>query len=112
MLLLLDADANSATGWLGYDFVIGRLGPGSLERSSGRGFTWTSAGKVELHSEGSELELALSWKALGLSGPPPAKLDFKWADNCIQAGDWPDLTLNGDTAPNDRFNYRAMRHPD
>jgi hypothetical protein len=39
---------------------------------------------------------------------PPATLDFKWADNCIAVGDWTDFTLNGDAAPNDRFNYRAQ----
>jgi hypothetical protein len=53
-----------------------------------------------------ELEVAIPWQTLGLKAPP-AKLDFKWADNCHQAGDWSDFTLNGDAAPNDRFNYRA-----
>jgi len=45
------------------------------------------------------------------ANPPPAQLDFKWADNCIVAGDWTDFTLNGDAAPNDRFNYRALLKP-
>ena len=63
-------------------------------------------GKVKWRVQGNELELAIPWKALGLKSPP-AKLDFKWADNCLQAGDWTDFTLNGDAAPNDRFNYRA-----
>ena len=54
-----------------------------------------------------ELELAIPWKPLGLRSPP-ARLDFKWADNCLQTGDWTDFTLNGDAAPNDRFNYRAQ----
>lgn len=107
MLLYLDLDANPATGWLGYDVVIGRTGVGSLERHREGGFGWTAVGKVELRREGSELELGVAWKALGLEGPP-ARLDFKWADNCLQLGEWSDLTLNGDTAPNDRFNYRAV----
>ena len=34
-------------------------------------------------------------------------LEFKWADNIQQTGEWSDFTLNGDSAPNDRFNYRA-----
>lgn len=34
-------------------------------------------------------------------------VDFKWTDNCYEKGDWTDFTLNGDAAPNDRFNYRA-----
>ena len=56
---------------------------------------------------GNELELAIPWKSLGLKSPPAA-LDFKWADNCLQALDWADFTLNGDAAPNDRFNYRVQ----
>jgi hypothetical protein len=111
MLLFLDVDTTSATGWLGYEFVVGRAGTGSLERSTGSGFHWTEAGTLEVRVEGNELELAIPWKSLGLTGPP-AKLDFKWADHCIQSGDWTDLTLNGDTAPNDRFNYRAIRRPE
>ena len=55
---------------------------------------------------GNELELEMEWTALGLASPPAA-LEFKWADNCLQAGDWSDFTLNGDAAPNDRFNFRA-----
>jgi len=44
--------------------------------------------------------------ALGLA-KLPATLDFKWADNIQQTGEAADFTLNGDAAPNDRFNYRA-----
>ena len=107
MLLFLDTDADSKTGWLGYDFVVNHAGPGSLERSAGSGFKWSAAGKINWRAKGNELELAIRWKLLGLKSPP-GMLDFKWADNCIQAGDWTDFTLNGDAAPNDRFSYRAQ----
>ena len=107
MVLFLDTDANVKTGWLGYDFVINQAGIGTLERNVGGRFTWTTAGKVKWNVQGNELELSIPWKALGLKSPPPT-LDFKWADNCLQSGDWSDFTLNGDAAPNDRFNYRAI----
>jgi hypothetical protein len=113
MLLLLDLDASTRTGWLGYDFVLNRAAPGSVERHAGGGdgFAWTNAGTVEWRVAGDGLELSLPWSVLGLSTPPD-QLDFKWADNCIAAGDWTDFTLNGDAAPNDRFNYRAvLREP-
>jgi len=111
MLLFLDTDANPKTGWLGYDFVVNRVAPGSLERNDGNGFGWSPAGKVDWRLVGVELELAVTWKAVGIKSPP-ATLDFKWADNCIAVGDWTDLTLNGDAAPNDRFNFRArMKSP-
>ena len=107
MLLFLDADADARTGWLGYDFVVNRSGAGKLERNGGGKFAWSPAGQVKWRVQGNEMELAIPWKALGLKSPP-THLDFKWADNCLQAGDWTDFTLNGDAAPNDRFNYRAQ----
>jgi hypothetical protein len=68
---------------------------------------WSTAGEVKWRAQGNELELAIPWKALELKSPP-ATLDFKWADNCLHVDDWTDFTLNGDAAPNDRFNYRAQ----
>ena len=110
MVLFLDTDADTKTGWLGYDFVVNRAGVGKLERSTGAGFVWQAAGEVKWRVQGNEMELTIPWKALGLKSPP-ARLDFKWADNCLQAGDWTDFTLNGDAAPNDRFNFRAASSP-
>ncbi len=106
MVLFLDTDADVRTGWLGYEYVVNRAEPGSLERHEGPGFRWKRVGTVDWRHAGSALELSLPWRRLGLSGPPRA-LDFKWADNCIALGDWSDFTLNGDAAPNDRFNFRA-----
>lgn len=110
MLLFLDVDADARTGWLGYEFVVNRAGVGVVEGHADGGFAWRKAGKADLRCAGNEMELSLPWSALGLK-TPPARLDFKWADNCIVAGDWTDFTLNGDTAPNDRFNYRAVLKP-
>ena len=106
MVLFLDTDADVKTGWLGYDFVVNRVNAGALERNVGGRFAWSPVGQAKWHLRGHELELQVPWKSLGLKSPP-ATLDFKWADNCLQALDWTDFTLNGDAAPNDRFNYRA-----
>ena len=107
MVLFLDTDADAKTGWLGYDFVVNRAGAGKLERNIGAGFAWQAASEVKWRFQGNEMELTIPWKALGFKSAP-TRLDFKWADNCLQAGDWTDFTLNGDTAPNDRFNFRAI----
>ena len=109
MLLLLDLDASTRSGWLGYDVVLNRVAPGSVERHVSAGFGWTNVGTAEWHVAGDGLELSVPWSVLGLSAPPD-QFDFKWADNCIAAGNWTDFTLNGDAAPNDRFNYRAVLH--
>ena len=110
MLLFIDADNNPATGWLGYDCVVNRtvMGPQmtSLQRNLGGAYKWGSPVIVGYRAAGNELELAIPRAALGIT-KLPAVIDFKWADNIQQTGDASDFTLNGDAAPNDRFNYRA-----
>ena len=110
MLLYIDADQNPTNGWLGYDFVVNHASPqtytATLEKQQGRGYAWGSPVSIEYRAVGKELELAIPRAALGLT-QRPATLDFKWADNIQQTGDWSDFMLNGDVAPNDRFNYRA-----
>jgi hypothetical protein len=111
MLLYIDADNNPKTGWLGYDYVINRthVRPGitTLERNDGGGYQWKALRDIEFRSAGNELEIAIPRAALGLTADA-FTLDFKWADNIQQTGDWSDFTLNGDVAPNDRFNFRAI----
>jgi len=111
MLLFLDVDGNPANGWLGYDYVLNRQPPvdvgAALERHTGEGYPWTDAGRVRWKAAGTQLELAIPWRTMGLTGPPP-HVDFKWGDNILQTGDWSDFTLNGDVAPNGRFNYRLV----
>jgi hypothetical protein len=115
-MLFLDVDSDPKTGWLGYDFVVGRkpagAGRAALERHAGAGggYEWGSPVEVESASSGGRLELAIPLSALGLSAAPRS-LDFKWADGIAGTGDWSDFTLNGDVAPNDRFNYRAVFDP-
>lgn len=110
MLLFLDTDGNSTNGWLGFDFVANRSGVSShasrVERNGG-GYRWIDPAPIAMAVAGNELELAIPLAALGLR-QPPAWIDFKWADNLQQTGDWSDFTLHGDAAPNDRFKYRAL----
>lgn len=111
MLLFIDADRNARTGWLGYDFAVRRYDPrrnkATLERQTGDGYHWGSPVEVDYRLAGNELEMAVPRAALGIPPEQPA-FDFKWADNIQQTGDWSDFTLNGDAAPNDRYNFRAI----
>ena len=107
MILLLDVDANPTNGWLGYDFVLNRIRPGSIERHTTEGFKWAPVGVAAWRMVGAELEVAIPWRMFGRTAAPPF-LDFKWGDGLQLDGHWSDLTLNGDAAPNDRFNYRAI----
>ena len=110
MLLLLNTDADYKTGWLGYDFLINRrvgAKTASLERNVGGGFRWTTAGQVQYRARSNELMLAVPRALLGVTRLP-ATIDFKWADDCLsKTPTASDFTLNGDAAPDDRFNYRA-----
>jgi hypothetical protein len=110
MHLLIDADQNPTTGWLGYDFLVSGA---TLHRhqtpSAGTApaFTWTKVQDITKHVGTRELHLAIPRAALGLAvGETAVKLDFKWADNLQNPNDPLDLYISGDVAPDGRFSYR------
>jgi len=110
MMLFIDADHNPNTGWMGYDFVVNRTGISAkttIERNIGGTYNWGNPTQITYQRFGRDLELAIPRSVLGISSLP-ATLDFKWADNIAQNGKASDFMLNGDVAPNDRFNYRAQ----
>jgi len=111
MLLFIDTDHDSKSGWLGYDFVLNRTNirpdTTTLESATAHDYTWRNATDIPYRLSGNQLELSIPRAALNIT-KLPATLDFKWADNLQQTGDAADFTQNGDTAPNARFNYRAI----
>lgn len=110
MMLFIDADHNPNTGWMGYDFVVNRVGIGAkttIERNLGSGYSWGKPTTIPYQRFGRDLELSVPRSVLGIT-TLPATIDFKWADGIQQTGEATDFTLNGDVAPNDRFNYRAL----
>jgi hypothetical protein len=109
MLLFLNIGGTYKKGWIGYDFVVNRRpgsGGTSVESNSGGSYTWRPDATVGYRVEGNELMVVVPRKLLGLRKGANV-IDFKWADNIAQTGDASDFTLNGDAAPDDRFNYRA-----
>ncbi len=109
MLLLIDSDGDSSTGWYGYDILINKDiasdGKGSVLRFvDGK---WVKAGEYRFAVDGNKLELAVPKSLLGVSGKS-ITIDFKWADNTGELVDPISLCLKGDTAPNRRFNYRFI----
>jgi hypothetical protein len=97
-------DAGS-TNWHGYNFMVNRTAPGILERNLG-GWNWRGAGTVRYNVQGCEMELAIRRADLGLSdASKPLHIQFKWADHMQHPGEIEDFAINGDTAPNGRFNY-------
>jgi hypothetical protein len=110
MWLLIDSDQNPATGWDGYDFVVDRTvdakGQTWLERNKG-GWNWERVAPVSIQVVGNEMQLAVPRNALGLGADRKGiRFDFKWADNLQRAGDVMDFYIDGEVAPEGRFNYR------
>ncbi|MBL7647163.1 MAG: hypothetical protein JNK74_13330 [Candidatus Hydrogenedentes bacterium] len=110
MHLLIDADQNPATGWLGYDFLVSgntlhrHQSPAEGAESA---FTWRKVQDITKHVDKRELHLAIPRAALGLmAGDSPVRFDFKWADNLQNPNDPMDFYVSGDVAPDGRFNYR------
>jgi hypothetical protein len=110
MMLYIDADANPATGWYGYDFLVNRDREGntcSLERYNAEPKSWVKVAMVPLQSAGNQLTLSIPREILRVGGAAgKLKLDFKWVDNIPVSGDIMVFYGKGDAAPNARFNYR------
>ena len=106
MLLYIDSDQSTKTGWQGYDYLINQSVKGnrtSISRWNGRAYIPTVTG-IFAH-KGSFLELALPLNALAQK-PSHVRLDFHWADNIQTLNNITEFFINGDNAPDRRFNYR------
>jgi hypothetical protein len=111
MMLLLDADNDSSTGWHGYDYIINKSVKSdritTLMRFDKETNEWVEDADVAKRYTDNFMELTIPRKALNLS-EQEFILDFKWTDNPAELKDPISLCLDGDTAPNRRFNYRLI----
>ncbi|MBQ4127907.1 MAG: hypothetical protein IJD72_08060 [Alistipes sp.] len=111
MLLLIDADNNSSTGWYGYDFIVNQdvkdKHTTTLKQYDNEKKEWNYVADIAMCYSDNRLELSISRQHLNIMGDK-LTLDFKWADNPDELSDPISLCLNGDTAPNRRFNYRLI----
>ena len=110
MWLLIDADNDPSTGWHGYDFIVNRRVADSrtttLMKYDSRSESWVEVGTLPFRVQGNRMELSISRKALGLAGRSMV-FDFKWADHPGELTT-PIAFIEGDAAPNRRFNYRFV----
>ena len=112
MLLLVDTDSNPATGWHGYDYIINkRVVNDSLttvmKYTGSKRSPWKEVARVPYHYAGNRLEVAIPRSLFGLTSGK-FMFDFKWSDHPADLNDIISLCINGDTAPNRRFNYRFV----
>lgn len=101
MLLFVDLDQDASTGWEGYELVLNRKHAGSVELWSEDG--WQADGTVDFSYSGNQLELKLPSKHYDALEDG---FDFKWADNPQHLDDASAFFLDGDAAPDRRFNFR------
>ena len=106
MLLFIDTDQRADTGWLGYDYVVNLQVRSERETTmkAWRNGAWQPAGKAEYRVNGNGMELKLARKLVSQSKGPA--FDFHWADNIQSFEGVSELGVNGDSAPNRRWNYR------
>lgn len=111
MNLFIDADNNSSTGWKGYDLLINRSRNGSkvsVEKSIGNGWNWQNIGWAEYRVDDNQMMIALPNSLSNLN--VTSAFDFKWADNSTTDGTVEQFMDLGDTAPDNRFNFRVVRN--
>ncbi|MDP4133986.1 MAG: hypothetical protein Q8882_08245 [Bacillota bacterium] len=102
MHLYINTDRNRATGWEGYDYVVGREEKGVLERSFG-GFKWEKVSNVTYSIKDNVMQVVIPRKAIFAEGT--VNLEFKWVDGANENGDLMNFYVDGSVAPMGRFNY-------
>ncbi|MDR2469781.1 MAG: hypothetical protein LBD27_04795 [Tannerella sp.] len=112
MLLLIDADNNPATGWHGYDCIINKKTLSDklttvMKYTGKKQSPWKEVARIPYHYTGNRLEVAIPRSLLGLTSGK-FTVDFKWSDNPADLDNIISLCIDGDTAPNRRFNYRFV----
>ena len=105
MLLLVDSDKNNQTGWEGYDYIVNHevINSNKSTLKFWNGNSWQKLGEAELGLAGTQMEISISKDLLGLKGLPD--FYFKWADNPSHLDNIENFFVNGETAPDRRFNY-------
>ncbi len=106
MILLIDIDKNTNTGWNGYDFMVKDYSAKACLYKY-ENDQWYDQEKLDFAFTNNKLEISVPLFAMHLS-TSEFSFDFKWADNPKDLSKLESLFNDGDTAPNRRFNYRCI----
>ena len=114
MLLFIDSDCDSTTGWHGYDYLVNQSVTSptttTLKKSTG-GWNWQFVDEVSYRASANKMEIKIPRSDIGLGTTPRILFDFHWADNIQKPDDIIEFAVSGDSAPNRRFNYRYVTSP-
>jgi hypothetical protein len=116
MLLFINADQDYRTGWQGYEYVVNLAVNSTTSttlKRTGSGWNWTNVNaNISYQVSGNKMELRIPRSDIGQgSGTSRVAFDFKWADNLQATNDIIQFAINGDSAPDRRFNYRYDSSP-
>lgn len=107
MTLLIDSDQNKSTGWQGYDLAINWKAASNTntETNCAKWINgqWKISAQISMAYHGKQLELSIPDSFFPRK--PQQGFDFKWADN-VNLKSVESLFLQGDVAPDRRFNFR------
>lgn len=115
LYLLINADNDLSSGFIGGDYLIGawysktEAGVKAFSGLKPDDWSWKSAGKVKYQRKDNRLMFAVPFKTLDLS-PQSASFNdvsFKWLDNLGKDVEISSLYTNGDVAPESRFFFQA-----
>ncbi len=108
MLLFIDSDINKATGWEGYDYAV-NLNVKSdsvttLAVWNGQDSSWDKIADIHYRYNRNQMEIMVPRNLINQTGKD-ISFDFHWADNIQKLNDINEFFINGDSAPDRRFNY-------
>ncbi len=116
LCLLINADGDLTTGFIGGDALIGARYDGenavvaTFNGQKTDQWKWKKNGAVRYKLDGSELMIAVPYETLGLTKENASfnAISFKWLDNFNADSEVADLYTTGDVAPESRFFYQAV----
>ncbi len=112
MILFIDADTSKTTGWEGYDFAVNmEIESDSLTTISAwqSDSTWKFSANCEYRYDNNQLEIKIDRSVLNQDADI-ISLNFHWVDNIQKLNDITEFFVNGDSAPDRRFNYHFTNY--
>ncbi len=108
MLLFIDSDTNHTTGWEGYDYVV-NLNVKSdsvttLASWNKQDSSWNEVSSLKYCYNGNQMEIQVPRNLINQNGKN-ISFYFHWADNIQKLNDITEFFIDGDSAPDRRFNY-------
>ncbi len=106
MLLFIDSDRDKSTGWEGYDYLV-NLHPSSDSTTTlhtWQDSNWVKTAEINYRYSGCQIEIKIPRMAINQTDTT-ISLFFHWADNIQKLNDITEFFINGDSAPDRRFNF-------